>query len=258
LIDAGRLEDYKTWRVNDHGVRDITLRHDLHALSKFFGYAVTQRWAGDNPVRKVKIPSDADAIRIHVLTSDEERQYFLRAAKHIDLNDLGRLILNQGMRPDEVTSLRKADVDLDRGQLKITGGKSPAARRTLDLTSESRAILARRMSGDSKWIFPSSRNPGQHITRLNGAHDRVCAAGSKAGIEFTFVLYDFRHTFATRLAQAGIDLATLAAILGHSSIRLVQRYVHPTAEHKRSAMLHYDEILRAAEKAASNHEGRPN
>jgi hypothetical protein len=39
---------------------------------------------------------------------------------------------------------------------------------------------------------------------------------------------------------------------------LVQRYVHPTAEHKRSAMLQYDEMLRAAEKAATEQEGRPN
>jgi site-specific recombinase XerD len=258
LIDAGRLEEYKALRVNDHRVRDVTLRHDLHALSKFFGYAVKQRWAGDNPVRNVSIPSDADALRIHVLTFQEEREYFLRAGKYRDLNDVGRLILNQGMRPDEVTCLRKSDVDLDRAQLQIRGGKSPAARRTLDLTTESRLILARRVAGDSKWIFPSARVPGQHITRVNGAHDRVCAAGSKAGIVFTFVLYDFRHTFATRLAQAGVDLATLAAILGHSSIRLVQRYVHPTAEHKRSAMLHYDEILRAAETAATEQERRLN
>ena len=52
-------------------------------------------------------------------------------------------------------------------------------------------------------------------------------------------------TFATRVAQAGNDPAAPAAIRGHSSIRTVQRYVHPTADHKRSAMARYDEILKA-------------
>jgi integrase len=40
---------------------------------------------------------------------------------------------------------------------------------------------------------------------------------------YHFVLYDFRHKFATRMADAGVDLATLAALLGHTSIRIVQR-----------------------------------
>lgn len=66
-------------------------------------------------------------------------------------------------------------------------------------------------------------------------------------MSFPFVLYDLRHTFATRMAQAGIDLATLAAILGHNSLRIVQKYVHPTAEHKREAMQRYDLTLRLAE-----------
>jgi site-specific recombinase XerD len=70
-----------------------------------------------------------------------------------------------------------------------------------------------------------------------------------------FVLYDLRHTFATRLAQAGIDLATLAAILGHNSIRIVQRYVHPTAEHKKAAMSRYDAVMIEAEKRGDE-EGR--
>jgi integrase len=88
------------------------------------------------------------------------------------------------------------------------------------------------MNGKSRWIFPSCRDSERPTARLNSAHDRVCLKARKdEGISLDFVLHDFRHTFATRMAEAGIDLVTLAAILGHSSIRLVQRYVHPTAEH---------------------------
>jgi integrase len=143
--------------------------------------------------------------------------------------------------------LRFSDVDLGRGQINIRRGKTAAARRNLALTSESQAILANRISGTSPWVFPSRRRPGQHIGRLNGVHDRLCAKAMEAGVVLAFVVYDFRHTFATRLAQAGVDLATLAAILGHNSIRIVGRYVHPTEEHQRTAMARYDETLKAAE-----------
>ena len=122
--------------------------------------------------------------------------------------------------------------------------RTPAARRTLDLTPESRAILARRIQGESQWIFPSPRKRGRRIARLNNTHDDICKATGLG-----FVLYDLRHTFATRMAEAGVDLATLAALLGHSSIRIVQRYVHPTAEHKRAAMAKYAEEMRRSQAA---------
>jgi integrase len=248
LLDGARIESYMSYRVREHKVRDVTLRHDLHALSKFFGYAIKQRWARENPIRNVEIPSDEDAVRMHVLTTIEEQQYFKRAAKHRDLHDLGRLMLNQGPRPDEVTSLAKVDVDLEHRKMHIRKGKSRAARRCLNLTSESCRILVERMVGDSPWIFPSSRNPGKHVTRVNNAHDRLCAKALKDGTPLDFVLYDFRHTFATRMAQEGIGLATLAKILGHNSIRIVERYVHPTDEHKKSAMIRYEaaQMARAA------------
>jgi integrase len=122
----------------------------------------------------------------------------------------------------------------------ISSGKTPSARRTLDLTPESREILARRTNASkSSWIFPAPRKPGQHVARLNSAHDNICR---DAGLGF--VLYDLRHTFATRMAEVGVDLATLAAILGHGSIRIVQRYAHPTADHKRAAMAKYAESMR--------------
>lgn len=244
LLDEARIEAFKTWRIREHEIRDITLRHDLHALSKFFEYAIRERWTRENPIRKVEIPSDADAIRMHIVTAAEEEYYFKKAASNRDLYDLGRLILNQGMRPDEVLSLRKDDLDLDRRQIHIKQGKSPAARRTLDLTGESCQILGRRLAGISPWVFPSHLDHTKHVPRLNSAHDRLCEATEKAKVPIAFVLYDFRHTFATRMAQAGIDLATLAAILGHNSIRIVQKYVHPTAEHKKAAMMRYEQTQR--------------
>jgi site-specific recombinase XerD len=250
LIDEARIEAFKTWRRTDPQVkvREITLRHDLHALSTFYGYAIKQRWCRDNPVRNVDIPSDANAVRIHVLTAAEEREYFKRAAKNKNLHDLGRLILNQGMRPEDVVAIPKSCVDLERGQLHITFGKTPAARRTIDLVSESRSILAKRMAGKSPWIFPSKRKPGEHVQRMNGAHDRLCNKALEAGVDLAFVIYDLRHTFATRAAEAGMPLGTLAAILGHNSLRSVQKYVHPTAEHKREAMRRFEAKMRAEQR----------
>ncbi|HXG63750.1 MAG TPA: tyrosine-type recombinase/integrase [Blastocatellia bacterium] len=50
-----------------------------------------------------------------------------------------------------------------------------------------------------------------------------------------FRLYDMRHTWATQAAMSGIDLVTLAAMLGHSKINMVMRYAHPTEQHQAEA-----------------------
>jgi integrase len=237
-IRPKNVEAYKSWRLTGHSVKEITCRHDLHALSKFLQWARTMGYVRENVVEEVAIPSDADAIRMHVLSDAEEKLYFTRTRGV--LHDVGRLLILQGCRPEEIYSLKAENVDLVLGVVHIRRGKTKAARRTLTLTSESKLILARRLDGKSTWIFPSPRKPGMHISKLDGSHNRVLETTG-----LSFVLYDLRHTFATRMAQSGVDLPTLAAILGHSSIRCVLRYVHPTAEHQKAAMVKYDQVLRA-------------
>jgi len=84
-------------------------------------------------------------------------------------------------------------------------------------------ILADRLKTDGPWLFPSERYPGNHITKLNNSHDRVCR---EAGV--SFVLYDLRHTFGTRQGtELKTDPFTLAAIMGHANLRTIMRYVHP-------------------------------
>jgi site-specific recombinase XerD len=55
-------------------------------------------------------------------------------------------------------------------------------------------------------------------------------------------LYDCRHTFATRMVEAGVDLVTLAALMGHSKIQMVLRYAHPTKEHQVQAIRKLEEF----------------
>ena len=259
-VTVGMIEDFKTGR-RQNNIREVTIRHDLHALSKFFRFAIKQRWAARNPVDGIDMPSDAEAIRMHVLKDREEKIYFQHAGG--DLYDLGRLMLNQGCRPEEILRLRLTDVDLENRKLYIRRGKTKAARRTLTLTQESMHILAQRLNNSSQWVFPSPKLPGKPVARLNSQHDAILFRlnhvkdGDKwieksAEAQIQFVLYDFRHTFATRLAEAGVDLATLAAILGHSGLRVVQRYIHVTEEHQRAEMLRYDAMLQEAKKGRAS------
>jgi site-specific recombinase XerD len=64
------------------------------------------------------------------------------------------------------------------------------------------------------------------------AHD---AAVENAGIKEHFHLYDLHHPFATRAVAAGVDLPTLAAMLGNSSVEMTCGCVQPAEEQKRSA-----------------------
>ena len=234
-ITPGRLEDFKTWRRKMHGVKDVTIRHDLHALSTAYRYFLSHEWARENPVDKVKLPSDREAVREHILDAKEERVYF-EAARRLGegkgwrgglgaLYDVARIILLQGCRPDEVMRMRAEEMDMDRNQFRITWGKSNAAKRTLEMDPETREILARRLVRSPRgYLFPGEQ-AGKHLTKLNGPHNRIL---EETGLNF--VLYDLKHTFATRKILAGMPPPVLMVVLGHTSLMTVMRYVHISQE----------------------------
>lgn len=236
-LNAGQIEDYKAWRRRQ-GREEVTIRHDLHCLGPMLRYCRLHNWLGDaDPLDQVEIPSDKDAVRMHVLTAAEETAYFQTCLSlgYSELHDIGRLMIRQGCRPGELMALQPRDIDLERALMRILGGKTHAARRSLRLVPESRQVFAQRLLGVDVWVFPSRRHPDRPLSRLDGPHERVMrdlGYGKGEG----FVVYDLRHTFATRAAQQNMDLPTLAAILGHASISSVMRYVHVTQAHQDAEM----------------------
>ncbi len=162
-----------------------------------------------------------------VLTYDEQGKY-LAAATPV-LRDVATLMLETGMRPEEVYRIRPENVNVAGGFIFNPFGKTKAARRRVPLTTTAKRILARRMAGlEAPFLFPCDTDAKRPVPKVNNAHDRAVKASKVA----KFRLFDLRHTWATRAAESGIDLVTLAALLGHSKIQMVLRYAHPTQEHQ--------------------------
>jgi integrase len=186
--------------------------------------------------------------RERVITPEEEAKYLAAAPE--PLASVAILLADTGMRPDEVHRLRWESIFFSNGRhgtLLVTSGKTPAARRTLPLTLRVRSMLETRWKTSGKplegFIWPAPTK-SEHIdhSSLKKQHARTFRTldeeAKKNGVRTVrpFVLYSYRHTFLTRLAESGCDAWTLARIAGWSDIGISKRYVHPSDDAVLSAL----------------------
>lgn len=233
-ITSDSVEDFKRWRIKQKGertnksLRPATVNRELACLKKLFNRY--KRVVPLNPVRDVKFLNE-DNEQMRVLTPDEERAYLLAASQ--PLRDIAMLMVETGMRPEEVCRIRRENVHLEHGYLFNPYGKTKAAKRKVPLSEKSAQVLAKRIEkAKGVYLFRGRGVGDAPVIHVNRAHT---SAVTRSKVR-SFRLYDLRHTWATRAAMAGVDLVTLAALLGHSKLAMVTRYCHPTEQHQFEAM----------------------
>ena len=237
-ITPGMVEDFKSARAGEarRNTKDgsiispATVNRALTTLKKLFNHAEKCGYRLSNPTRGVDFLDEGPG-RMRVVSFPEEITYLKEASQ--PLKDIAQIILDTGLRPEEVFRIRVENLDFTARTIFNPFGKTKAARRKVTMTADVLDLLKKRAK-DAKgaFVFTSRGNPDQPIGSVRKAHD---AAVENAGIEDHFRLYDLRHTFATRAVAAGVDLPTLSAILGHTAITMTMRYVHPAEEQKRVA-----------------------
>jgi integrase len=236
-ITPGMVEDFKLARIREKrwdkekgtAVSGATVNRALSTLRLLYNYAERCGYQVSNPVKGVEFYEEQGRTRI---VSLEEEQAYLSTASQ-PLKDIARIILDTGMRPEEVFRIEVANLDFSKRTIFNPFGKTPAARRKLTMTDEVQTILkARASAAKNQYVFASVDNPERPIGTVRKAHN---AAMRRAKLKPVFRLYDLRHTYASRAVMAGVDLPTLAALLGHTNIQMTMRYVHPAEEHKREA-----------------------
>jgi integrase/recombinase XerD len=164
-----------------------------------------------------------------VLSRDEVLQFFAGFSTDPD-RMLVRTTYACGLRIGEVTRLRVADIDSGRGVLNVRQGKGGKDRQvplSPQLLQELRAYWRQHRPTD--WLFPSPGPRGHRsVTGLQRRVQRVvCALGWTKHVS----LHTLRHSYATHLLEAGVDVVTLQRLLGHNDLQTTARYLHVSTLH---------------------------
>ena len=228
-ISTGHVEKFKQARASD--ISSAGTNRDLAALRFMLNFAVRQGYIVRNPVADVRFFPEGPGMMRAV--SHEEQERYLAVA-HPLLRDAATLMVETGMGPEEVFTIRTENVHLDQRHLFVPSGKTRFRRRNVPLTEAAMEVLKRRLAAaKGPYLFAHRKDPNKPLTTLRRAHQ---TALRKANVHPPFRLYDLRHTFGSRSAMAGVDLPTLKELMGHSNISTTMRYIHPTPEHKREAV----------------------
>jgi len=215
--------DVDAWCQSEaaRGIKPSTVQRRVAILSGMLSFGVR--------TEKLKVKPRMPALHFdnaveHFVTRDQARA-ILSQIVNLVFRDAVELLLCTGLRRGEVLGLTWAMVDGTRRMLNLPPElcKSNKGRR-VPLNDAAVAVLERRKMDyreDLPWVFTFRRDQVSGSS-LSGTFAR---AASDAGMP-EVRLHDCRHSFASALVQAGVDLLTVATILGHQDLAQTRRYSH--------------------------------
>ncbi len=234
-ITAFGIEQFKAKRLAA-GCAPGTVNREVTVLKGMLSKAVEWKRlvvspAGGKAVKMIRDPAQ----RLRILTPDEQAallEAYDRPRRRL-VRPILELLLITGARVGEILALTWADVQA--GTMRFVKTKNGRTRR-LPITPEMADVLARVPRGRAPHVFVSPRT-GTRYTRLATGFTRALR---DAGLEGTgVVMHTLRHTALSRMMAAGYDVRTIMEISGHSSLKMLERYTHPTEQRKLDALRTY-------------------
>jgi integrase len=223
-------QDIERWLAGN-GWSAGTINRARATLSLIFRLAIANRKTESNPVKLVRRKRENNG-RVRFLSAEEEialrTVVTSRYPKHLPELDIA---LNTGLRRGEQYSLTWSDVDFGTKLLAVSQTKNGETRH-IPLNTVALAAfgaLYRNSSGEG-YVF-TNRN-GDRL--LKGRHWFEPAVREAKLKDFSW--HCLRHTFASRLVMAGVDLRTVQQLMGHKTIQMTVRYAHLAPEHQMAAV----------------------
>ena len=171
-----------------------------------------------------RIPRARRGKTLPVVLSKEEIRRLFAVTTNLKHRALLMTIYSGGLRTGEVVALKPADIDSDRMLIRVRG-KGQRERNTLLAREALHALRAYQDRYQPRtWLFPGQK-PGLPLI-TNTVRTVFRAKKKKAEIHKAASVHSLRHSFATHLLDAGVDLFRIQKLLGHSSVKTTTVYLH--------------------------------
>ena len=229
-ITPSLLEEYKRQRLNKNKSKQ-TINHELSFLRAVINYAIRDKQATKNPVNDVRFfKIDPEAQEDRVITEDEAARFLDNCFPYFQNLVLAALLTS--CRLGELLSLKWADVNFESRTLHIRFAKSGKGRK-IYISDKLKEVIERcKKHTDGKYVFCNHKKKTwmkidtkerKEYADIRSIYERAIA---KAGVE-PFTFHDFRHCGASLLSRESKDnREVLKNVLGHSDMRLSNRYAH--------------------------------
>jgi len=208
-------------------IKDATVNRDLSVLRHLLYWAVDEQLLAANPLARLKMPRER-RIRRQILSVAEEVSLLGVAKSHLYLMIV--IALDTGMRRGEITSQLWEDIDFSQRTLSVTHSKTPGGElREIPLTERLFALLA------------EQRRPNGLVIEFQGQPVHIIKTTWRTALKNAKIrrirFHDLRHTFATRLMEAGVLQEVRMALMGHSpGAKIHAVYTHIELPTKREAI----------------------
>ena len=192
-------------------------------ISQLFDYSIVNSWCTTNYAKFLNLGHNKP-VRPHkpFTTQAINRLWRLESPLH----DIPLILLYTGMRASELINLKARDVNRKQRTIKITSAKTKSGIRTIPIHDRIWSILERRL--DTVYVIQECRTYSSFSKEFNKA---MRAINSK------HTTHDCRHTFATRLDNAGANYNAKRLLLGHSSGNVTDGiYTHKSLGQLRKAI----------------------
>ena len=189
-----------------------------------------------SPTKSVALPKK-DNRRLRHLTKDEAKALLDALVERSPLmHDMAVLALDCGLRLGEIVDLTWKDCDFSRGMLHIRDPKARVNRSAFMTERVKQVLKSRHASKDGAYVFQCGSERAEAARKTFRS---VADALFNVGVEdkrHQVCFHTLRHTFASKLVEHGIDLYRVKELMGHSSIRMTERYSHLSPKKFKAAL----------------------